>query len=102
MFEKFHSLLAAKYGNSKNFDFVNSDTVWNKSNEWSWSLYKNDRHLTSFWDRGEGSNMPDRTESIQLSANSVHPGTNYISLSYEFSNFGACKQTSDNSDGKGL
>jgi hypothetical protein len=102
VFEKFRALLNGKYGISKDYDFISFDALWKKASEWSWSIYKEERHLTSFWDIDSRSSLPDDLQSINLEVSAVSPGINRISLGYEFKNLGRCTILRNQTDSDGL
>jgi hypothetical protein len=87
--------LQAKYGKSKDFDFLHSGSIWNKPNEWAMSLKQKERSLSSFWDQESGSTLPPDINSIMLDANAVSSTGTYVNVSYEFSNFSRCKNRID-------
>ena len=95
VFNELHSALSAKYGNSKDFDFLHANSIWNEPNEWAMSLKQNERSLASFWDREEHSNMPPDLSGITLQAHAVSSNGTYVNVSYEFSNSAACSTRSE-------
>jgi hypothetical protein len=102
VFSNFKSILYQKYGKSNDFDFIRSGALWKDSNEWVMSLRQNERTLTSFWSRSEGSVLPNSIEGISLAANATSSDSSYITLGYEFTNFEKCKADFGHSDNSGL
>ena len=101
-FRRLKAALNERYGNSKDFDFLISGALWTKQNEWGWSIYKKERNLTSYWDSEERSNLPANVQSIVLDTKATGPNDTYITLRYEFANFGKCKAIVDRADSSGL
>lgn len=102
-FDGLLSVLSEKYGEATKYDYLKSGALWDKSQEWTWSIYKNERVLDAYWLIANGSRLPPAVQGIRLDANSVNPTDGaYISLSYEFSNFYSCKRIMDEKDNSGL
>ena len=102
IFLSFKTVLSNKYGNSKNFDFLKSGSIWTEPREYGWSLYKKERTLTSFWDDTEGSVNLNRIKGIMLNANAISPSVTYLTLTYEFRNIDKCNQISASDNNAGL
>ena len=75
--------LAVTYGKSKDYDFLTYGSVWKEPRDWMMSLYKEDRALASFWDREQGSNMPDDLTGIMLNARALSTSTGWLRLQYD-------------------
>lgn len=101
-FHNLKTILAQRYGNSKDFDFLHAGALWKEPREWVWSIYKNERTLASFWDAEERSNLPASLNAFTLSTNAVDTSGAYLRLSYEFSNFDACKRVMNERSAQGL
>jgi hypothetical protein len=102
-FKDLESALAEKYGRPREFDFLKSGALWDGPREWVWSVYKHERTLASYWLTSTGASLPSPVEAIQLDTRSVDPSSGaYVALSYEFSNFDACKKIIARSDSSGL
>ena len=102
IFLSFKTVLANKYGNSKNFDFLKSGSIWTEPREYGWSLYKKERTLTSFWDDTEGSVNLNRIQGIMLNATAISPSVTYLTLTYEFRNIDKCTEISASGNNAGL
>ena len=101
-YKSLQSALNAKYGNNKSFDFLRTDALWNEDKEFVWSIFKNERTMSTFWDRGEGSQLPPNVRAINLRIVAVNSSAAYIVLSYEFDNYDKCEELSDKKDNAGL
>lgn len=83
-FESLFEALSSKYGNSKRFDFLRSGSIWDDAKDWMMSLAKGERHLVAYWDREEGSNLPDSINAIKLGTHGLDSRSAMIELGYEF------------------
>lgn len=102
-YRRLKSALAARYGNSKEFDFLRAGAIWDEPREWVWSVYKKERSLSSFWDSQEGSNLPAGLTSVTLQTKSVNPSSGaYLTVTYEFDNLDRCDAVKDKADQRGL
>jgi len=94
--------LTAKYGNAKSFDFIVSGALWDEPREFVWSILKDERSISSYWDRDEGSNIPPNIAIIGLRVKAVSSRATYISLGYEFTNMDRCEAIARSSENRGL
>ena len=84
-FNKFAEKIVAKYGEPESkVDRLLPGSIWNKPQDWLMGLWKKERYL--FWD----------WELPQLNIK-IYADPEHIELSYEFSNFAACKQEAEES-----
>jgi len=88
-FNEIKVALSNKYGNSKDYDFLRSGSIWNESRDWMMGLAKKDRTLSSFWTTPENS-MPDSIKAISLEAISLGGSKGFIRFGYEFDNISQC------------
>jgi len=102
-YDRFKSALTSRYGNSKAFDFLRSGALWDEPREWVWSIYKDERTLSSYWDEEEHSNLPAGLLSVSLKARSVNPSSGaYLTVTYEFTNLEQCNAVERKADQRGL
>lgn len=94
--------LVSRYGRSRDFDFLKSGALWDEPHEWVWSIYKDERTLTSFWTREDGASLPPSIVSIMLDMRAVSSSSPYLSLTYEFANFRTCLAIIQRQDNEGL
>lgn len=88
-FDEIKSALSAKYGNSKDYDFLRSGSIWNEPRDWMMGLAKKERTLNSFWTTPENS-MPDSIKAISIEALAIGNSKGYIRFGYEFDNITQC------------
>lgn len=102
-FTSLRGRLSQRYGSSHDFDFLRSGAIWKESREWVWSIYKHERTLASFWVPSEGATLPAPLRAVTLEAKSVNPSSGaYLTLTYEFDNFDACKAVIGDGNDAGL
>ena len=94
--------LNSKYGANKTFDFIRSGALWDKQNEFVWSIFKNERTMATFWTRNEGSTLPATMTGVSLQIKSTSASSIYIGLTYEFANSDECRGLIKNSQNSGL
>lgn len=82
--------LTARYGTSKNYDFIDTGALWNKPREWGWSVYKKERTLSSYWSADYGSSLPAGVSIIGLNTKAVSSSGPYVTLTYDFDNVDRC------------
>jgi hypothetical protein len=87
--------LGAKYGNSKLYDYLQEGSIWNEGRDWMMGLAKKERTLSAFWSADEQSTLTGHVRNIELEARSLGTSRGYLTLSYEFDNFDACKAEMD-------
>ena len=90
-FKFFEEALTKKYGINKKYDFVKRDSIWNDPQYWMMGLLKEERYLTVFWNKKDGSNLPQNNiKNISVTAYATSSDKGYISLNYEFLNINEC------------
>ena len=94
--------LNSKYGRNKSFDFIRNGALWDDADEFIWSLHKNERTLTTYWDDEELSNMPANMGSVNLRVTAVSPQAAYVVLTYRFDNIDACLSLIGKKESAGL
>lgn len=99
-FANIKAALVSKYGSSTDYDFLHAGAIWKAANEWNWSIYKNERSLSSYW--LDASSLPAGVATLGLNANAVQSSAAYIVLNYEFTNFQKCLDIMKQSDSRGL
>ncbi|CAL62390.1 Conserved hypothetical protein; putative exported protein [Herminiimonas arsenicoxydans] len=87
-FNRLEQQLSEKYGKAKRYDFLRQGSIWKEPEDWTMSLLKKERTLSSFW--GEKNQLADSLMSISLEAKSLSNSKGYLLLSYEFNNFDDC------------
>ena len=91
-FKFFEEALTKKYGANKKYDFVKRDSIWNDTQYWMMGLLKEERFLTVFWNKKDGSNLPQNNiKSISVRARATSSDAGYIVVNYEFLNVNECK-----------
>ena len=89
-FEDIVYQIESKYGSSKLYDFLNTKSIWKDQNEWSMSIYKNERTFARMWSVDEKSTLSNNVSSILIQVHALNSSDTYISLNFEFSNFKKC------------
>ena len=98
-FNKVKESLIKKYGQPEvDFDFLRAGSIWRNSEDWTMSLYKEERVLSAGWEPNEVNGI----KNIMLKVNGLGRNTGRIVLSYELSNFDACDKEKEASDIAGL
>lgn len=102
-FNSLSAALTTRYGQSETFDFLRRGAIWDEPREWVWSIYKKERELSSYWTSGRNASLPPSIQAVELTTKSVSPSSGaYLSLAYEFSNFGECKRVMEAQGSRGL
>jgi hypothetical protein len=91
-FETIEKNLTDKYGENKKYDFLKSESIWSKDNEWTMALKLKERTLAAFWTAKDGANLIENVKSIMLEASATNQHTGYYVVSYEFNNIDACRE----------
>jgi len=99
-FDELDSAISVKYGKGKKFDYANDRS--NSNEFWMLQLLQKNRVLSKFWDKDEGSVLPDDISSIAINVKSKNIGIGYFTLKYEFSNFDDCVAENKTKKNKGL
>ena len=89
-FESLDKILLEKYGDRKNFDFLNAGSIWDEPKDFMMGLVKKERTLSSYWDQSQGSHFTDHVNAITLETTALHSDVGYLQLRYEFENTKAC------------
>jgi hypothetical protein len=87
--------LAAKYGNSQDWDFPHAGDLWTEPQDFAMGLKTQSYTLASTWDPEHGATLPADTANIMLEAHASSMSTTYLSLGYESKTFSACKAEHD-------
>ena len=101
-FRRLKAALTARYAGGKDYEYLKSDALWKEDNEWNWSILKNERSLTTFWEAKYGSRMPLGVTNVMLDVRAVNSSATYLVLSYEFSNLAQCAKIQDQVRSSGL
>jgi hypothetical protein len=95
LIREFRSLeepLSNKYGKpDRQFNFLNSGSIWSESNDWMMGLLKEERTLTTYWKLNSN---PDKLQSISINARALSGSKGWINLAYEFDNSDKCTDDS--------
>jgi len=82
-FDNIARMLERTYGNYLRRNRLNPESIFTDSQYFMYTLQNGDRELIAFWDREEGSRMPDNMADIVLSAEVTRLGLNgYLILAY--------------------
>ena len=89
--------LGTKYGKPTNdFDFLRQGSIWAEPNDWMTALLKKERSLAVYWNSGPDKqgirqiSLPNDLAVIGLSAAANGPNSGFITVTYSFTNEGAC------------
>jgi hypothetical protein len=100
-FARLKASLGARYGSSKNYDFLNAGSIWNDPQDWHMALQKEERTLASFWSKEHESALPATISGIMLDTRAVSSGP-YLALAYEFTNMTDCSARKQAQEEAGL
>jgi len=82
------SALIQKYGQpNHNFDELRHGSIWSDSKDWTMSLLKTERSLSTFW---LSTDLPDSLQSIRLNTVALSTTKVMIVIAYEFDNIQQC------------
>jgi hypothetical protein len=87
---RFNNLVAnieGTYGNYLKRDSLNPESIFNRSQDFSYTLSRGDRELVVFWNRDEGSRLPDNILEIILYAEAKNSSNGYIVIEYYSINY---------------
>ena len=101
-YESIRDSLNKRYGEGREYNFLRSGATWKNSDEWMWSMYKEERILSAFWDVSPNKVGKSNLNSIQLKVTGLSTETTMISLSYEFTNMDSCVSEDKKSDSNNL
>jgi hypothetical protein len=85
----FNDLVASiekTYGKYKKFDFLQARSIWDEPNDFMMALVKDERTLAAFWDKEEGSTLPNDISAIAVAAHGLSSSKGYIVLQYSSPN----------------
>lgn len=101
-FKAMEAKLTGKYGQNKKYDFLKSESIWSKDNDWTTALKLNERILASFWPAKEDANLIENIKTIMLEASALDQHKGYYVLRYEFKNVDACNEEINIKEGESL
>jgi hypothetical protein len=85
----FDNLIASiekTYGKYKKYDFLESRSIWDEPDDFMMGLVKKERYLSAFWDKEEGSTLPNDISEISVVAYGQSSSKGYVILSYNSPN----------------
>lgn len=82
--------LSAAYGEGKNIDRIDPEGRLTEERHWVASLYEKEREFLSRWDFSKQIDAPHNLFRIMLSIEAEGADRSYVTLRYDFSNFGVC------------
>jgi hypothetical protein len=92
-FARLEELLAGKYGEGFRRDELKEGSTWTEPRDWMASLRERDRTYLTIWAPQVGADLPSNLNGLVLKANSSSaPGSGFVSLTYEFSNWDECRR----------
>ena len=97
-FKKFKKSLRKKYGSSTDYDFLKVGSIWDAPNEYSMSLFQDERVLSSYWPEEGGVIRKDNIDSISLRASGVGRDYGLVMIKYEYANAEKCRQFESEKD----
>ena len=90
-FNKLHDILTKKYGKGKNYDFLRSDSIWNRPKDWMMGLLKGERALA--WVSYITDSNSQNLELVFLQAKALSREEAALSLTYDFQGAGEWEKT---------
>ena len=84
-FNRFYGILTKRYGTSKRYDNLRSESSLIKPDDWMMALRKKDRTLVAYW-IGQELQLPDDISGVMLETVAAGPSSGFIYLTYEFKN----------------
>lgn len=101
-FKSLEHILNENYGAGDHIDWLRPEALWDGSNEWVMALRQNDRIFVTEWKEELGAELPGEISSIGMFVAATGPGTSFIILQYQFSNFEECDREIKAQDASGL
>jgi len=86
-FNNIVSSISRIYGDYFLRDHLNSESIFNRSQDFMFTLQRGDRELVAFWHREEGSTLPDDMLEIIVVAEASSSSRGFIILEYYSINF---------------
>jgi hypothetical protein len=86
-FNNLVSNIEKTYGKYLKRDRLNSESIFKESQYFMYTLSRGDRELVAFWDRDEGSRMPDDLSAIIMYAEAKNSSVGYIVIEYSSINY---------------
>jgi hypothetical protein len=87
LFNNLVSNIERTYGNYLRRDLLNPESIFTESQYFMFTLSRGDRELIVFWDREEGSRMPDDMLAIIMYAEARISSIGYIIIEYYSINY---------------
>ena len=75
------------YGNYLRIDRLNPESIFNRSQDFMYTLSRGDRELAVFWHREEGSRLPDDISEIIIGAEARNTSNGFIVIEYYSINY---------------
>jgi hypothetical protein len=91
IFESISSAIKEKYGKPRLYSTISPASILKNPREWAWSVATGDRIYANAWTNKYGSNAPDDIDNVILKVGAEPTKTTFLELTYEFSNFTACR-----------
>jgi len=88
-YEAVLDLLKRKYGRPEILEHLRSGSIWRDAGDWMMALRTKERVLVAFWLKSEGCDLPDSLEAVALEVVGLSRDKGFVTLSYEFDNWGA-------------
>jgi hypothetical protein len=101
-FEELKTALISKYGEGREFNYLQASSIWDEPQDFAMSLRQKERTLSYFWVADAGTVLPKDLSGIILTASATDSSTTYLRLTYQFANFEACESEQAKRDNRGL
>jgi len=85
-FRELISSLERTYGKYKLYDYLKNGSIWDEPRDFMMAMIKKERYLMAFWDRDEGSNLPEDILNIAIAVIALSTNKGYLALDYSFIN----------------
>lgn len=92
-FDSLKTQLAVKYGSAKTTAIIFPGAKWGDDNDWVKSINENERLHSAGWGKDSALKPRDNIMSIYLWVMASSPNEARIGLTYSFSSFETCKET---------
>ena len=86
-FNEMEKSIISAYGESKRFDYLKTDSIWNEPKDFMAGLLNKERTLESFWPNDDATKLKGQVSTINLEAKALDQQTGYLILGYEFVGF---------------
>lgn len=83
--------ISQKYGRSEKYDFLMSQSIWKRPNDWLTGISKSERFYSYLWSKGSKARLRDDIQTISVSAKSSDSTrSGWIFVVFIFTNINKC------------